>query len=295
MAGVDFLEAALVLLKRGWLAQPLMLDDNGRPKRAITKAWTSMERSEETVRSMNWVGAAGIGLILGEQSSGLCVLDIDDEELFNVTTILLGPYSMRMVRTVSNHGHLYFQSDDNPGPSSVRQVKWRGRPVTVDLLASNHQATVPPTPPYTLLMERGLDMAQPLPRPNSTIETAFDWWFNVFQQELPGQLTIVPRQVSWDGRTDGRDDVFADHVPKGQRNNIAYREAIRLAEAKFSIDQIMHVMRSRFATDYETGDMSFDEIERTVKSAYAKYQAQKSVPRTYIHEKGRTDERHLFA
>ena len=77
----DFRRVAVSLLERGWLSIPLTLDANGFAKKPITPNWTGLARTTETIESLPWAQAHGIGIVLGPASSNLAVLDIDDKGL----------------------------------------------------------------------------------------------------------------------------------------------------------------------------------------------------------------------
>src|SRR3989304_2520947 len=97
---MPFLDAALVMLGRGWLCHPLRNDANGLPKVPITVGGASPENTEDVIRSLDWDKATGLGIVLGAVSSNLAVLDLDDEELFNITVAMQGfSECYRMVRT----------------------------------------------------------------------------------------------------------------------------------------------------------------------------------------------------
>lgn len=276
MSSPDFLKAALVLLERGWLAIPLRLDDLGFPKRPISIGWTSLVRSEETVRSLHWRGAHGLGIALGEQSSGLCVLDIDDESLFNATLVAMGGVDcMRWVRTIRKRGHLYFQAAGPPGKSSTNQVLWQGKLVQVELKSTGNQVAAPPTPGYTLSTKES-------PKRELDIESAYQFWMDCMKEVAPGQFSIpegsdgVAPQRAWTERV------------TTLRNNTAYIEAHKLRDAGMSLEQALSLMAARFDKDYEKGEITWDELDRTIRSAYKKGVVQ------YPHEENGSDEIRLL-
>ena len=107
---MDLLQPALKMMRdRKWLCIPLGLDANGLPKRPLSSAWTSLEPTEEVVQGLPWDQAKGLGIVLGEKSNQLGVLDIDDKELFSVLRVALGIPSEapRLVSTARNRGHWY--------------------------------------------------------------------------------------------------------------------------------------------------------------------------------------------
>jgi len=274
MSNPNLLKAALVVLERGWLAHPLGPDSGGLPKRPLTKAWTSLERNEETVRSLDWNSAIGMGLVLGEKSSGLVVLDIDDEEMFNVSLIAVGGVrAQRWVRTVRKRGHLYFQCIEDPGPSSVKTVMWEGREVKVELKSNGTQVAAPPTPGYSLPYPH-----EP-PKKEFDVQSAYQWWVDCMEDTVPGRLGLALS----DSAGAGFPEPWQPTVAKEGRNNAAYIEAHKLREAGMALEQAIGVMQSRFDHDYEKGDITWGEVETTVRSAYRKGEI------TYPHEGGRNE------
>jgi hypothetical protein len=272
MSSPDFLKAALVLLERGWLAHPLGLDKSGFPKRPLTTGWTSLVRSEETVRSLPWRDARGLGIVLGEQSSGLCVLDIDDESLFNATLVAMGGVNcMRWVRTIRKRGHLYFQAVGPPGQSSANQVLWQGRPVQVELKSSGTQVAAPPTPGYTLYTKES-------PKREFDIKSAYQFWMDCMEDVAPGQLSIPE-----DSDAVGYPKPWKERVTT-LRNNTAYIESHKLREAGISLEQALYLMKARFDQDYEKGEITWEELDNSIHSAYAKAVAR------YPHEEDGGDE-----
>ena len=63
---------------------------------------------------------------------------------------------------------------------------------------------------------------------------------------------------------------WLESVPQGQRNDAAYIEAQQLREASMPYEQALGVMASRFTDYYDTQEISWTEIEKTVQSAYKK-------------------------
>ena len=257
---MTFLEAALVYLRRGWLAQPLAADSQGFAKRPIVAGWPHLERTEAVIRSLPWNQAKGLGLILGAPSSGLCALDVDDEELFSVTILALGgAQAPRLVQTARRRGHVFFQEIEGPSPSSVRTVEWRGRRVAIELKANGTQVASPPTPKYKLLTREP-------PKREFTVESAFEFWRDCIWDTVPKEQLVVLEQ---EGQGAGYPKPWASSVPEGARNQSLFVEAHRLREAGMPLEEALGVLAARIARGYAPG-FSWAEAEATIRSAYRK-------------------------
>ena len=257
---MTFLEAALVYLRRGYLAQPLALDSQGFAKRPLVKDWPRLERTEAVIRSLPWDRAKGLGLILGTPSSGLCALDVDDEELFSLTILALGgAQAPRLVQTARRRGHVFFQEIEGPSPSSVRTVEWRGRRVSIELKANGTQVASPPTPKYRLLTREP-------PKREFTIESAFEFWRDCIWDTVPRDQLVM---VEPNGGAAGYPKPWAAAVPEGQRNQSLYIEAHRLREAGMPLEEALEVLAARVAQGYAPG-LSQAEAGATIGSAYRK-------------------------
>ena len=254
--------ATTMFEERSWLCIPLRKDTNGFAKIPISQGWTSLEPSLKTVEALPWEQAEGLGIVLGEKSNSLAVLDVDDEAL--AQAIMLHCWdrldtSPRLVRTARNRLHIYYQEIDYPSPSSKQIVKFDGREVTVELKANGTQVAAPPTPRYKLLNHP----QEPMPFFN----IASAWEFIVNCLTASGDRL----QLNADAFTSKRyPEPWQETVKGGERNESAYVEAHQLREAKMPLDKALKVMHVRFKEDYEQQGITWEEIKRTVESAYMK-------------------------
>jgi len=252
----DFLKAALTLLERDWLAMPLTLDGQGFPKRPIVQGWPDLWRDEETIRSLPWSQAKGMGIVLGHPSDGLAVIDIDDVDLAGAALFVLGDESgCRTVRTIRQRCHVYVQQYSEVSESSVRTVKWQGTTIKIELKSDGTQVAAPPTPGYALV-GRGR------PWLHDSVETAWAALAQMIGRKYPGLLEV--------GSNERYPKPWAPFVQAGERDKAAYVEAHRLREAGLALEQAMAYMKIRWEKDYEVGEQGWQEIERTIESAYNK-------------------------
>ena len=258
-------DAAIRMLEeRSWLCIPLRKDTNGFAKIPISQGWPSLEASLQTVESLEWDKAEGLGIVLGEKSNNLAVLDVDDEALADAIMLYCWDRldtSPRLVRTARNRLHVYYQEVGYPSGSSKQMVKVDGREVTVELKANGTQVAAPPTPRYKLVNHP----QEPAP----TFSIAQSWEFIVdclndspFKDRL--ELTV-------DSFTGKRyPEPWQEVVKGGERNESAYVEAHRLRETGMLLDQALKLMYARFKEDYDQQGITWEEIKRTVESAYVK-------------------------
>ena len=261
---MTFLEAALVYLRRGYLAHPLENDANGFPKKPIVPGWTGLERTEAVIKSLPWDRAKGLGIVLGAASSGLACLDIDDTELPWDLLVALNyeaRYLPRTVRTIRQRGHIYVQELDGPSPSTRFPIRWRDREITIELKATGTQVAAPPTPGYTLLTTK----TSQGPMRAFTVASAWEFLLDCFEDRFPGQITVPTGTL-----TSGYPQPWAPAVHEEQRNNTAYIEAHRLREAGMPLEEALRVMEARFGAAYDKQGIAWPEIARTVRSAYQK-------------------------
>jgi hypothetical protein len=249
---------------RGWLCIPLRKDANGFSKIPIVPGWSSLPSTIETVQSLEWEKASGLGIVLGEKSNSLAVLDVDDEALAQAIMLYCWDRldtSPRLVRTARNRLHIYFQEIDYPSPSSKQIVKFDGREVTVELKANGTQVAAPPTPMYKLLNHP----QEPMP----FFSIAQAWEFIV--DCLKDSPAVSRLELTVDSFTGKRyPKPWQDTVQGGSRNESAYVEAHQLREASMPLDKALKVMHARFKEDYEQQGITWEEIKRTVESAYMK-------------------------
>tara|TARA_Y100000310_G_scaffold235489_1_gene238558 strand:+ start:502 stop:1290 length:789 start_codon:yes stop_codon:yes gene_type:complete len=245
---------------RGWLCIPLGPDAIGLPKKPIPLAWTSLEPTEETVQSLPWAEAKGLGIVLGPVSNNLGVLDVDDEAMFSVLVAALGfSQAPRLVSTARNRGHWYCYTLAD-SPSTWREVTWDGRTVKVELKAHGTQVAAPPTPGYTLLNQNP-------PQPFDDMEAAFEFFCDVLLDYAPKHFSLAKEEQP---RGAGFPRPWSPEVPQDVRNKTAYIEAHKLREAGMPLDQAIGVMSARFASAYQKEGIEWSEIAATVKSAYRK-------------------------
>jgi hypothetical protein len=259
---MNFQDAALTMLRdRSWLCIPQGLDAKGYPKRALVKDYYHLERTEEVVRAMPWQDAQGLGIVLGQPSNNLGVLDIDDQEVFDVVVAALGiSRAPRLVRSIRNRGHWYVNTI-GWSQSSERTVLWDGRPVTVELRASLRQIAAPPTPGYQLLNPNP-------PQVFHDMAEAFEFFCDVLRDFAPKRFEFTQGEEQQAGA--GYPHPWAEEVPEGSRNQSAYIEAHKLREAGMPLQQALATMSARFSVAYSGGGMEWREIEATVRSAYRK-------------------------
>ena len=258
---VALLEAALNMYhNRGWFCIPLGLDANNLPKKPLSLQWTTLESSEESLRSLPWDNAKGLGIVLGEQSNNLAVLDLDDEELFNVVLAMQGS-SQRMVRTARNRGHLYFTEIDGATQSTWREVEFNGRTIKIELKTTGTQVAAPPTKGYKLL-----NSSPPMDCYN--IQMAFDHLVDCFSDFIPNRVKMSSSQPSL-GQA-GYPKPWLPQVETGDRNKALFVEAHRLREARMPIEQAIPILKERFNQAYDQGGVDEQEIINTISSAYSK-------------------------
>jgi hypothetical protein len=246
MTTPDFRSAADILYDRGWLTIPLVPDANGYPKKPITNNWTELSRTRETLDGLPWERAQGLGIVLGTRSSNLAVVDIDDASLADVVLELM---PTRGVRTIRKRAHLYV-IETFPSSSTVVQTTWNGRPIKVELKSNGTQVAAPPTPGYELAGKQPI-----LTVPN----------VRHFFREL---VASIDGLVASDITPESYPRPWREEVEADTRNKTAYVEAHRLREAGVALHLAKDIMQARIERHYESGDLKWEEIERTIESAY---------------------------
>ncbi len=101
------LEAAGCYCKRGWVPHPLGLDSSGFPKRPLSRDWPHLTSDPDTVGSLPWGQARGLGLVLGPASGNLAVIDVDNAKLgVEIVGLFTGSgVQTRLVETVRKRLH----------------------------------------------------------------------------------------------------------------------------------------------------------------------------------------------
>lgn len=241
-------EAAKRYAEWGWVAHPLTNDAQGFPKRPFVNGWQLLR--VEDVPNLPWKDALGLGLVLGEASSNLAVIDLDDVELAEAA-FAVTETKARSIRTIRNRGHIYV-TEATVSRSSAITVQWKGRSIKVELKAQGTQVAAPPTPSY-----RHVNAPDMLPVATESVR--FAW------QALAHRLGVVSDTASTEAP-----ETWQPLVQKDHRNNTLYVEAHKLREAGMGYEQAVEILRLRWEHQYEQGGMGWLEVERTIKSAYRK-------------------------
>lgn len=236
----------------GWVAMPLRLDANDLPKRPFIDNWQNLTLPwEGNLSDLPWDKAVGLGLLLGPASSGLAVIDVDDEELAREIFPLCE--STRCVSTVRNRGHIYY-IESNPSRSKKFTVLYNGRSVTIELKTTGTQVAAPPTPGYSRI---GPHTGQP-----QRVDSIDNAWNSIAQRLGITQGASVPNT-----RYRG---VWEPAVSASHRNDTMFREAHFLREAGMPLEAALRLLRLRWEADYEQGGQDWEEIQNTIRSAYRK-------------------------
>jgi hypothetical protein len=256
---MDFRSAARVIFDRGWVPLALGPDAKGKPKRPLVPKWSEFTHDFEAISAQPWESAGGLGILLGAASDNLAVVDIDDTELAEaVFAYMVRQHALpRFVWTVSRHAHVYCR-EDAPTHSRMYSFLWEGRTVRVELKTTGTQVAAPPTPGYHVALVN--DEEPSVFRCRSIAEACVP---------LFDALGLKPAEG--DSRVGGNfPAAWRDHVGAGERNNTMYIEAHKLREAGISMGQALDLLRTRFESSYAGGDVGWDEMEKTIMSAYRK-------------------------
>jgi hypothetical protein len=250
MLATAFRAAAYFYHQQGWAAMPLVNDTQGFPKRPFVEGWDKFEHGDwEFFRHLPWERAAGLGLVLGTGSHNLAVLDVDDVEMGALAIELCA--KTRRIETIRHRAHIYF-IEEQPSASRKFTVAWHGRDVTIELKTNGTQVAAPPTPGYQQRCPPDL-----MPVVVSSIGAAWT--------ALAAQLGVQAA----DTRTE-KTQPWLTKVSKDHRNSTIFIEAHRLREAGVHYDAAVTMLQARWEQDYERGDQSWQEVERTIRSAYRK-------------------------
>lgn len=238
----------------GWVTTPLRKDPNGYPKIPIERGWQQTPYNWASIKAQRWHHADGIGIVLGPASHNLACVDLDDAEAAGLC-FLYGPLreSTRMVKTARNRGHIYVQEKEPTLSSTSFKASFQGREIQVELKAKGTQVAAVPSPGYELI---GVEQPWVL----DSIETCW--------RILADHYLMIENER----RTQtGYPRPWKDEVGEGERNRSAYVEAHQLREAGVPLVSALEIMRIRVEKSYiQAHDMSWDEIERTIRSAYTK-------------------------
>lgn len=249
---MNFLDAAQTYFDRGWTSIPLVLDDNGFPKRPFSAGWQQTPHEWDVISALPWDRAKGLGLVLGPASDNLAVIDLDDEEFATELFRTLGAAHSKFyaVRTGRNNGHVYFREGTATDPHTYRYT-WHGRTFSIELKGRGQQVAAPPTPGYSLAG------TAPDPTPVGTLAEA---WRAIAQG-----MGVDARQQ--ERPSSGYGTAWRDSLAEGERNNALYVESCRLAEARMPLQSAIATMIARVQVAYQ-GQFAEREVVRTVQSAY---------------------------
>ena len=239
-------QASEILVGRGWCPIPLSLDAQGLPKKPIPTGWTKL--TPASAPALAWESAIGIGVVLGRPSGNLAVIDLDDPDYAQM--LFDAPHFTRLVRTVRGRAHAYY-IEESASNSHPLEMAADGRTFKLELKTTGTQVAVPPTPGYTLVHPGPI--AHVL-----SLRVAFDQLCN-----LLGLDSSVAKKLS------GYPKPWNAEVTE-YRNNNAFIEAHQLREAGMPLALALRHMQIRWEGDYQQGKQTWDEIERTVRSAYRK-------------------------
>lgn len=243
----DFYLAALEYHRQGYMTMPLALDAQGFPKRPIVPNWSALPYSLDGLKRLPWEEAVGLGIVLGPASKNLAVLDLDDVELAEAAA--KWTKHTRTVRTVRGRGHVYVR-EATPSKSRSLDVLWKGQSIKVELKAGGTQVAAPPTPGYSFWAEEE-------PKAVTSIWQAWEGLARCLGIQTNGNGEHYPKP-------------WRQTVSAGERNKSAYVEAHFLREAHMPLPLALRIMQLRWEADYEKGEESWDEVARTVESAYSK-------------------------
>lgn len=255
----DFKAAARDYFDRGMTAIPLVNDSDGRPKRPFSDGWQHTPNDWPTIEALPWERALGIGVVLGEASDNLGVIDLDDVPLaaaiFEALTEAGSPFYA--VRTIRQRGHLYFRQGIITDSRTYRHLSWRDSPdFTVELKTRALQVAAPPTPGYAFC---GTSRS---PTPIGTLASAWDAIAHTMGVETPhsadGKASSAPSSYP---------RAWQKLVTDGERNNAIYVESCRLAEAGMPLASAIETMVARVGVAYAGGTAN-SRVEVTVRSAY---------------------------
>ena len=248
---VNLQAAAERYRKMGWAAIPLENDANGFPKKPFTANWQVESPYAKAHSAETWAHATGLGLVLGRVSYGLCAIDIDDVEL-GAAAIAACSWT-RTVETIRHRAHLYF-IERVPSVSRRFTVSYQGRDINIELKTTGTQVAAPPTHGYTRRSDPSVRPAQTPDLPTAWQRVAEVLGLNI--EPTPHSVNHLP--------------AWSPFVPKDHRNNTLYIEAHRLREAGLSLELALDHLKHRWETRYEPGEITWEECQKTIESAYRK-------------------------
>ena len=238
----------------GWAVHPLVNDDNGFPKKAVTPQWQTLTPSDWG--GLAWDNATGIGIIGGSNSGGIAFIDVDDNELAaEIAAYIARVKRALMAWTARRRIHVYVQ-EPTPSPYRKGEFMYHGHIATVEFRAQGSYVAAPPSGGYTWLKEDW----EPL------YGTLADVWSGIVRG-----INLVPEGkpvTVANAASAGYPKPWQAQVGAGERNQSIYIEAHKLREAGMTPDEAIEVLRIRFERHYAQGGMNWREAERTIRSAY---------------------------
>jgi len=259
---MSLLDSAIEYAREGFTTLPLVLDDNGFPKKAFTDSWQNL--TPEDVTTLPWDRAVGIGLVLGSNSCNLAALDIDDEELARD----VAAYLTRVKRSLFSwtaRGRIHaFCVEEQPSKYRSINFQYKGHLAKVELRAQGSYVAAPPSPGYRWAQRDW----EPL------YGKIHDCWLGI----VSGLgLKPVSRSAPSQRPLAGYPRPWRDEVPAGDRNQSIYEESHKLREAGMTFEDAVETLKIRFEKHYEMRGMSWTEVVRTIKSAYSKGEVQQRI------------------
>lgn len=120
--------------QHGWVTIPLVLDNNGLPKRPFSNGWQETPAEWPVIEALPWERALGIGVVLGPVSDNLAVIDIDSVPLSEAILSALtdAQANFYAVRTGRHRSHFYFREGLATSPQTFAQATWHGETFPLD-------------------------------------------------------------------------------------------------------------------------------------------------------------------
>lgn len=250
----DFRAAAEEYFVRGWLSIPLMLNEDGFPKKPMTLDWPNLPNTAHTLSLLPWQNAAGIGLVLGSVSDNLGAVDVDDQEFaVAVSEWMNANQPSRYHWTQRRRLHVLCRQP-TAVPSRFLKVRWQGRDFGIELKSTGNQIAVPPTSVYEA--------------------AGGDEPWEISLAEAWARIAMALGATYAEGHTNGGAKAgypkpWLESVPEGERNKALYVEACRLRDARMPLGEALEILRVRLGQAYE-GIVAWGPASRTIQSAYNK-------------------------
>lgn len=254
---MTLVDDALRLAAQGWAVHPLVKDDNGFAKKAITRDWQKI--TPDDWDSLDWERAAGIGVIGGSNSGNLAFIDVDHGGLAaDLAAYLIRSHRLPLMAwTARARIHVYVQ-ETTPSTYQSLSFAYKGEKATVELRATGSYVACPPTPGYTWA--------------NADFEPLYGSVSAVWS-ELLRSAGLMPYTASLNtlglaSSSPGYPKPWAQTVGAGERNHSLFIEAATLKDAGMPFDEALALMQLRFGKSYEQGGLLWREAARTIRSAF---------------------------